>query len=681
MSSEQSSVNAETIEQTKQQIRNLVSEIAQLSKSDLSPQEYYSAFLQRIVSALAAVGGAIWLLAEGKRPKLNYQINIAEMLLDEASEESAQHTRLLQHIVRTSEPQLIPPMSGASDPNAGGNPTRHLLVLAPLVADGIVEGIIEIFQRPDSQPATQRGYLRFLLQMCELASEWLKSQKLRNLSTRHSLWQQADQFSRLVHESLDVRQTCYTITNEGRRLIGCDRVSVAIKRGSKCIIEAISGQDTLENRSNIVAKLGTLATRVVAMGEPLWYEGSAEDLPPQVEQALDEYVDESYAKGIYLLPLRRPEQYDAAPQTTVTGDVVGEENVDREIIGALIVEQIESDVPREVLEPRVDLVYEHSARAVSNALSHNGLFLMPVWRTLGQASWVLKGRTLPKTLTIAGIILACLLALLLVPWRFDMEAKGELQPIEQRQVYSNIEGDIQEVFVIHGQTVTAGQDLARINNTDLEVQYKEAIRRRNEALEELYAVKFQLQDKSLKDEERARLTGRHSQLEDTADNYETQVQLIDEKRSRLTVKSPIAGTIVTWDVKELLQGRTVTAGQALLTVADTSSMWELRLHMPERRMGHINRARAKDKELKVRYVIATDPGNELHGKVREIHSATDAKDQEGTTVLIDVDIQTEELKNPRPGATVTGKVHCGWAPIGYTWFHEAWEWVQLNVLF
>ena len=47
MSSEQSSVNAQTVEQTKQQIRNLVGEIAQLSKSDVSAEEYYAAFMQR----------------------------------------------------------------------------------------------------------------------------------------------------------------------------------------------------------------------------------------------------------------------------------------------------------------------------------------------------------------------------------------------------------------------------------------------------------------------------------------------------------------------------------------------------------------------------------------------------------------------------------------------------------
>ena len=64
MSTEQA-VNADTIEQTKQQIRGLVSEIAQLSKSELEADEYFAAFLQRVVSALAAVGGAVWVLSEG----------------------------------------------------------------------------------------------------------------------------------------------------------------------------------------------------------------------------------------------------------------------------------------------------------------------------------------------------------------------------------------------------------------------------------------------------------------------------------------------------------------------------------------------------------------------------------------------------------------------------------------
>ena len=187
------------------------------------------------------MGGAVWVADESRHLRLIYQQSLSDTLLDVNSEDAQKHIRLLEYVAQSRQPQLVPPMSGLSDDRAGGNPTRHLLVLAPMQNDSDVEGIIEIFQRPDSQPATQRGYLKFVLQMCEQIAEWLKTRKLRHFSDRHSLWANADQFSRLVHDSLDLRETAYTVVNEGRRLIGCDRVSLALVRGQKCVVEAISG--------------------------------------------------------------------------------------------------------------------------------------------------------------------------------------------------------------------------------------------------------------------------------------------------------------------------------------------------------------------------------------------------------------------------------------------------------
>ena len=60
MSSEQQPIDPQVIEQTKQQIRSLVNEIAQLSRTEMSPEAYYAEFLTRIVTALAAAGGGVW---------------------------------------------------------------------------------------------------------------------------------------------------------------------------------------------------------------------------------------------------------------------------------------------------------------------------------------------------------------------------------------------------------------------------------------------------------------------------------------------------------------------------------------------------------------------------------------------------------------------------------------------
>ncbi|MEO8494640.1 MAG: HlyD family efflux transporter periplasmic adaptor subunit [Planctomycetota bacterium] len=684
MSSEQSSVNAETIEQTKQQIRSLVSEISQLSKSEIGAEEYYAAFLQRVVSALAAVGGAVWIVEEGRRLQLAYQINLSQTLLDSSSEDAGRHLRLLNQVINSSEGNLFPPLSGAVDENAGGNPTRYLIVLSPLRNDGKVEGIIEIFQRPDSPPATQRGYLRFMEQMSELAGEWLKTQKLRQFSDKTSLWAQADQFSRQIHESLNLRETAYAVANEGRRLIGCDRVSVAIKRGRKCYIEAVSGQDTMENRSNIVTALSNLATKVVATGEPLWYEGSTEDLPPQIEAAIEHYVDESYAKSMTVLPLRRPAGVDAGHQAS-TGHVERDTDNLGEVIGALIIEQIESELPRNLVAPRMDLVYEHSARALANSLDHSNLFLMPVWRTLGQAAWVVRARTLPKTLTIAGLVLVAFCILTFVKKDFYLKAKGSLEPSNKQDVFAAVTGIVTKVHFKDQDTVQAGDLLVTLESTDLEVELQVVrgdLLTTKEQLLSAQNAQSRSGNSNLPEDEKVRLGGQLKELEARIASLELQRGLLLKKNELLKITAPISGQVMlSWDVEESLLNRTVAPGDVLMTIADPSGGWELELFMKETRSGKVDIARHEIKpDLEVQYVLATDPGSEREGIVADVEDITQMHDEENT-VRIRVAINQQDITDPRPGTTVHGKVLCGRAPIGYTWFHEAIEWLQTNVLF
>ena len=693
MSSDESSVNSETIEQTKQQIRGLVSEIAQLSKSDLDPQQYYSAFMQRIVSALAAMGGAVWTLGDDQGLEVSYQINLDPTLVDPESDDAGRHLQLLNHVISSGEPQLVPPQSGEGEEGGAGNPTHFLLVIAPVWSDRKVEGIIEIFQRPDAQPATQRGYLRFLLQMCELAGEWMKSHKLKQFSDRHSLWAQADQFARLVHEGLDVGETAYTISNEGRRLIGCDRVSVAIARYGRSKIEAVSGQDTIENRSNTIYLLGQLVTRVVATGEPLYYDGSTEDMPPQLEEAIDDYVDESYSKMIIVLPMRKPLKLDRFEAGSVEQEAAIEGGRTGEVIGALIIEQIETDLPRDVIDPRIDLVYEHSSRAVSNALSHNNVFLMPIWRSIGNSAWMVRGRTLPKTLLVAGAVLLVLLILFLYPAKLKMEANGALQPVNRQDIFVKANGYVDAYGSLKNdrESVRKGEVLARLTDPDLVIEEQRVLGLLEETRKQLAAARRAQFKTNPTTAEGIQLSGQIAQLLKRIDSMEKELKLLKEKKKSLVITSPIDGQVVIpWDVKRTLPNRPVAVGQVLMTVIQpeaipeekNSGRWELELLMPERRIGHVNRAQREiKKDLKVSFVLATDPGETYEGKVKWIDRTPRVEGEEGTVVRILVEIDEKAVKDRRPGASVTADIYCGRASLGYVWFHEVFQWVQLNLLF
>src|SRR5262249_44852671 len=144
-------INPELIEQTKQQIRGLVNEIAQLARQDIAAAEFYSEFLNRVVSALAAVGGAVWTAAEGGGLQLEYQVNLRETHLGENDEDTARHGHLLHKVMRSGEGALAAPYSGAGDDanDKSGNPTPLLLVLGPVRIEGESKGLVEIFQRPN----------------------------------------------------------------------------------------------------------------------------------------------------------------------------------------------------------------------------------------------------------------------------------------------------------------------------------------------------------------------------------------------------------------------------------------------------------------------------------------------------------------------------------------------------
>ena len=303
---------------------------------------------------MAAIGGAVWAVNEESQLALQYQINFQETRLGDNEEAQAQHARLLFKTMSSTEGMLAPPHSGAGE-DEGANPTDFLLVLAPLRTDLEVLGVVEVLQRSDTGPAIQRGYLRFLLDMCELASDFLKSRQLRHFSDRQVLWSRLEDFARAVHASLEPLETAYTIANEGRRLIECDRVSVAIRKGGKCVIEAVSGQDVFDKRSNTVRLLGRLASAVVASGEAIWYTGDTRDMAPQVEDAVQEYVDESHSKTVAVLPLRRPPRDEE--------DDPENRQEPPPPVGALIVEQIEDSRPAPALVQRVEVVCRHSSIA------------------------------------------------------------------------------------------------------------------------------------------------------------------------------------------------------------------------------------------------------------------------------------------------------------------------------
>jgi hypothetical protein len=682
----------ENIESTKRQIRALVNEVVELSKSNMQASEFYPAVLQRIVNALAAVGGAIWLLDGESGLRLAHQIQISPNLIDPQNEEAIQHGRLLTRLILQGRGELVPPMS-SSLAEGEGNPTRFLLVTAPLQSTKQSVGLIEIFQRPDSAPDAQRGYLKFVEHMAKLVGDWIKGHTLQEVSNRQELWQQSDQFARLVHDNLDLKDTAFTIANEGRRLIDCDRVSVAVMKHGKAKVIAISGQDSIENRSNTVQALNTLATRVVLSGEPLWYDGSTEDLPPQIEEAIEDYVDISHGRTVTVLPIRQPER-------KTEGDVLAQRNesnearIRRNIIGALIVEQIETQLNRPTLEGRVDLVYEHACRALSNSQDHSNIFFMPVWKFLDRCLWMFRGSALPRTLAILGLVASAIAAMFLVPLDFDLQGNGKLKATIERQVFAHTDGEVEQVLVDHGVQVEANQPLVVMRNTELDHQIEMTRGQLIQSQSQAYELKRLLNDNTrLTDADRTRYDQDVKQAEQEVLNRSEELKILLQRKDDLQRLSPIRGIVTTWDVRKVLNARPVVTGQVLMTIADPEGPWEIEVLMPEKRMRYLDHGFATESKkdpdgkeyLDVEIILRTAPETKYYGKLYRdgVGQRAELDAEDGAVVKLRCIPNDETLLQitRRPGVQVMADVKCGKRSVAFVCFYEVIEWIRANVLF
>ncbi len=674
-------LESQLVDQTKLQIRSLVQEIAELSKSDCTPADFYEGFLTRTTSALASIGGAIWLRDNTDEPlKLQYHINLKQTNLATDKNAQSRHSHLLKKLMASGEPTLISPNSGSDNPNEAGNPTDHLLVIGPLKINQVTIGLVEIFQRANAGPTTQRGYLRFVTQMSDLASEFLTNQRLRSFAQAEAMWQQLEGFIRAIHQGLDTEQTVYTIANEGRRITGADRLSLALGTGRRCRVAAVSGLDSIERRAEQIKRLNGLAATVIRTGQAFWYDGDDANLPPQIERQLHEYVDKSHCKMLAIIPLK---EQQLAPETDLANRRVA---TNAKPIGALIIEQLKDSRISPALRQRVDIVASHSETALTNSLDHNSVFLMPVWKHLGRATSLVQGAKLFRTIAIVGVLIAAALFLALFPYQFGLGASGSLVPETQHEVFAQVDGVLQEVFVSDtGATfVDANQPLARMTNNDLLVEIENLQGQIEEANQKRISNKLMQTKRVEQPIDRQLIAGEMRSLEQTITSLTNELDLKLSELKMLEIMSPSAGQVVNWQVRQSLLRRPVLRGQNLMTIIDPNTRWQIELEMPERRLAHLIIAmNEQDEPLQVTFGLLSHPGVTYHGQLLSIDRQLDVHSDEGNSALVRVgfanaDISPELL---RAGTRVTAKIDCGQRSIGYVMFHELIETVQAKVLF
>jgi multidrug efflux pump subunit AcrA (membrane-fusion protein) len=659
------------------ELQRLFHEAQELAGQDLDESAFFAQLLTRLLPSLATRSGAAW-IRDRDRLRPACVAGWDEVGLAGDATKSDWHDKLLARCLAGGEALVcsVDDDVGSKNGNGATHGGEWSVLMAPIALRDDVQGIIEVFQPADVPQQVRQNQLTLVRRYAAIAADYLLARRLAAASAAEQAWRRWEEHAYRVGQRLELRSTAAAIANESRHLAGCDRASVVVRRGGGYRLVAASGLEEIDRRAAAVTALQRLAAAVCAIREPLYYDAQASEQSTAADDELKACLELTHAKTLVVLPLIPP----AEEPLEDTGRARRKPPAP---VGALLLEQMGDHLAAATILERLGPTTRHSTAALANSLAHESILLMPVWRALGQAVNWLRVNTLAKTAAIAGGLLLLIGVLLFVPAEFEVEARGTLQPRHRREVFAEIDGEIAELHVRHGDTVKAGQLLAVLQNVELEMKRAGLEGDRSATLERLMGVEATLlADDDLTKAEHLRLNGERIVLRATLENVDRQLKLLERKRGQLSVVSPLAGQVLTWNIADTLLHRPVKRGDALFSIADTSGEWVLDVHLPEDRISHVEAARqAAGGPLPVRYVAANNPGTALIGSLAEVHRRAEARPGEGNTVLLTVNIDRQQVSELRPGAEVTARVQCGRRSLGYVWLHDVWAFLQRKVFF
>lgn len=681
-----------------QELESVMDELAEAARTGVTPDHFYSQLVSRSVQSLAALGGAAWLRgSDGVIRSVAHVRWPGPEITSHADARRQYEARLARRALDGNS--VVTDSEVVESPLAGGDGAVQLLVgTVPVL--GLKEGVeaeknvlaesdaahrpalavVEIAARAGASPAVYQGQLRFLAAVCEIAAEYHAFGQLRQLRDFERYHRQLFDLSRRVHQVTGLRRTAYELANEGVRVIGCDRLSVATARGKRCRLMATSGVKQLNRRAGAVRQLERLAGVALRFNEPIYYAGDTSDCLPQVAELLEQYTDQSHARQLAIVPVALP------PDDDETGPPKSRRSrrEDRPV-AVLIAEQFDAQSGALIRE-RVAEVARVSATAVVQATRWDRLPLRPLLELVGRVRDLLLPRNLIKAVTAIVLVAAAVSALVFTPADFTVEAPGTLEPSVRRHVFASRNGLVDEVLVRHGDSVNENEELIRLRDSELDLRWKRISGELETTSEQLDAVRATKTGRAAGDVtalESYRLSAEERQLEQELDNLRRQLELLDDERQSLVIRSPLAGRVITWDVERLLAARPVDRGQVLLSVADLTDRWQLELDVPDDRIGYVLAARdAADEELPVEFRLSSNERERFDGQIEQVAGLAEIDSADGPAESPTIRVTVSFDKQPllavtggqlRPGMTARARIHCGQRPLGYVWLHDIWD--------
>ena len=433
----------------------------------------------------------------------------------------------------------------------------------------------------------------------------------------------------------DFRQAGLTLVNKLAARFGCHQVQLALAEGSGLETAAVSHSAWFDERANLTALARAAMTEAFDQRAPVaWPEGEGSDTR-LLRMAHARYAADSGSLALASQPLA----IGAAPPFAV---LLFERNTPFQPAELKGMELLAG-----VLAP----VLEHK-HARDESLAHHAR------RSLRHAAARLTDSSHPGVKLGAGVIALLLVVAALVPVDHRVSAPAIVEGAVQRATVAPFEGFLREAPARAGDTVKAGQVLARMDDRELqlekvrwETELEMAQRKEREAMAQADRVNQRLSAAQ-------------------ANQARAQLDLTLSKLSRVELVAPFDAVVVKGDLSQQL-GAPLEMGKTLFELAPLAS-WRVMLKIDERDIARVQPGQGGE------LVLTGAPGQRWRFKLKSVTPVSVV--EEGRNYFrAEAELEGQEGVPLKPNMEGVAKVVVGERSLLWVWTHRFTDWLRLAV--
>jgi RND family efflux transporter MFP subunit len=444
--------------------------------------------------------------------------------------------------------------------------------------------------------------------------------------------------SREITSTLNLDRMLQTIVNAAHAVIPYERAAIALDRGGRIKIGAVTGSTTVNADAPEIAPLNEVMQWAALAGEILHvtqHDGTVDAERPETRAKFEKYFRATGMRAFYALPL----------------------NDDSGRVGILVLESSDPDFLSTTHKEILQVLAGQTTVALRNAQMYKEVpfisVLEPILNRKRRFMAMGKGR---RVGTVA-LALAVLAFLILFPLPLRVDGDAVVAPVHRAKVQPEVEGVISKILVHEGDRVEKGQVLAEMNAwqyraslAGAEAGYRTAQLQMNRALASNNGTEAGMQRVQ-------------------ADYWNSEVERARGLLEKTQLRSPISGTVATPHIENLV-GRKLELGDSFAEVVDVSEVI-VDVAVDDADAGLVQQGQSTVLKMNSN-ALRTFGGNVV---VVSPHAVA----QDGSSVFYARVAVRNDDRSLRAGMEGRGKVSVGWYPSGYVFFRRPAIWIYSQI--